>query len=424
MKYGLIVYKGSHGGCIRRKEKGRFNVGDNIQMYAMKQIYAKMGIDENNIIKIDFHDLYTYDGEYVILPINLFFFGCHDAKETWFPTSPKIIPVFIGVHFDSNYLTEEEIVYLKQYAPIGCRDEYTLFMMRKYNIPAYLFGCVTATLDKREDNNNQSRTYLVDIGDEVLEFIPKELKKNICQVHHEQDEYFSEKIFNEMDLKAESLIQEYKNNAALIITSRLHCASPCIAMGIPTILIVKEKSSRFAWIDKFIPLYSTKELSEIDWQPKVINYEKTKKKMVELIIYRLTEAKQKWEKYYDISFFFENRRNVEYVNPNEKVINSIESEIVEKGNKEYVIWGATALAEFVYQYLSNKYPDIKLKAVIDMYNKVEFHGIKSQGSDFLNENKKIALIVTPSSAKKYIERILSSLKYKGNCVFNDGDIFG
>lgn len=422
IKYGLIVYKEPHGGHTTRKEKGKFNIGDNIQMYAMKQIYAKMGVSENDIVKIDFHDLHTYDGEYVVLPINLFFFGCHDAKEKWFPASPKIIPVFIGVHFDSDYLDEEEVSYLNKYAPIGCRDEYTLCVMRKYNIPAYLFGCVTATLDKRR-SNAQSMTYLVDVEDEVIDVIPTELKQNMCKVCHEQEEYFSEKTFNEMDSKAEKLIQDYKNNAALVITSRLHCASPCIAMGIPTIFIVKEKSSRFAWIDKLIPLYSINELTEIDWYPKVIDYEAIKKKMIDLCIYRITEAKRKWEKYYDISFFFENRKKGDYVNPNEKIINSIKSEVIEKGNKEYAIWGATALAEFVYQYLSSKYPHIKLKVFIDSYNKIDFHGIKSQVPEILKENKKIALIVTPSSAKKYIRQILNDFGYSGNCVFNDGDTF-
>ena len=76
VKYGLIVYKDTHGGHTQRKDEALFNVGDNIQMKAMARIYTEeMRIPPTDIVKIDFHELDTYKGEPFILPVNLYLLG-------------------------------------------------------------------------------------------------------------------------------------------------------------------------------------------------------------------------------------------------------------------------------------------------------------------------------------------------------------
>ena len=151
MKYGLLVFQGNHGKNTSRPTDGTFNVGDNIQMLAMLRIYReRMGLKKEDLIPIDFHDLASYQGEPVVLPINFFFFGCKSATRQWFPASPNIVPVFLGLHLDTQILDPETVQYLQTYAPIGCRDAYTLRTMQKYHIPAYLGGCVTATLPIRQ----------------------------------------------------------------------------------------------------------------------------------------------------------------------------------------------------------------------------------------------------------------------------------
>ena len=64
-----------------------------------------------------------------------------------------------------------------------------------------------------------------------------------------------------------------------MITSRLHCAAPCAAMGIPVIFAVTERSSRFAWIETLLPVYTPEQYAHIDWNPKPAAYEPMKKKM-------------------------------------------------------------------------------------------------------------------------------------------------
>ena len=49
---------------------------------------------------------------------------------------------------ENKIFSAETIYHLKQHAPIGCRDFYTVSLLEKYGIPAYYSGCMTLTLGK------------------------------------------------------------------------------------------------------------------------------------------------------------------------------------------------------------------------------------------------------------------------------------
>ena len=404
MKYGLLKFKKIPIGREVQKSNdlAKFNIGDNIQMLALKRIYIEeLQIPEEDIIEIDFHELATYVGEYVILPINLFFFGCHDAKEKWFPASPYIIPVFIGVHFSTQTLTPEEIDYLRYYAPIGCRDEFTLNTMRAHDIPSYLFGCITATLPKRKDKA-RNVTYLVDVDvNEVLKRLPQKLRENVKIVNHERTGIFSPENLEESDRIAANLIDEYRNQASLVITSRMHCASPCMAMGIPTIMIVKEKSQRFSWLGKLIKIYSTDEYDNIDWNVTNADYEDIKSLMINSVKSRLLEAKEKYKTLCEISEFYESGLTNDFVGPFYAFYHSLR-QLLTGDVKGYYLWGATALAEEAFNYIQKNRPDIVFKGLIDEYNRVIFQNkasIKFEDIDTIGRND--LFIITPTSAKNY-----------------------
>lgn len=123
---------------------GRRYIGDNIQIYAIDEFYRKCGI--KNIAYIKFDELSTYNGEYAILPVTLPLINyVNGGIAGWF--SSHIIPVFLGLTIAKSSLTCEEVQYLKNYEPIGCRDECTMLTMRKYGIQSYLGGCITLTLE-------------------------------------------------------------------------------------------------------------------------------------------------------------------------------------------------------------------------------------------------------------------------------------
>ena len=61
MKYGNIIYENRYD---------RMNLGDDIQLLSIENLYNQMGIDYKDVIRVNYRELATYDGEYVILPIS------------------------------------------------------------------------------------------------------------------------------------------------------------------------------------------------------------------------------------------------------------------------------------------------------------------------------------------------------------------
>ena len=427
MKYGLIKYKNKPYGRDKQdiNDKGLFNIGDNIQMIAIKRIYTDiMNVPLEDIIEIDFHDLSTYKGDYVLVLINLFFFGCHDLKEKWFPASPYIIPIFIGLHLSSRILTENEVSYFRNYAPIGCRDEFTLSTMRNYGIEAYLFGCVTATLPRRSVEGGKRNTiFLVDVDeDQVIKRLPAKYKKyEVESIHHVMVGDFSLETYKKADEMAMNLIKRYSEEAVLVLTSRLHCASPCAAMGIPTIMIVKEKSQRYSWLDCLINIYTEEEYDIINWDISGVHFEELKTKMISYVIKRIKEESFKREEIFEISSYFEKERSG-YKEPFNVYFSRLVSLASDK-TFSYYIWGATALAEETYSFIKRHYPNNNFLGLIDQFNSIEFMGRKSiTFSEIMNRKENVVILVTPTSAIKAIKEDLVKSSLNGMALFTDGSV--
>ena len=163
--------------------KGRITIGDDVQLLAIENLYKYMGIDYNNVVRIPFNELATYDGDYVVLPVSFPLYAySHDTAITQW--SDKIIPVFLGYAILTDELDEGEISYLKRFEPIGCRDKFSLDVLRKYNINAYLNGCMTATFPLRPENGNYKKVYCVDVSEKLKDVIPEDIKKDAIFTEH------------------------------------------------------------------------------------------------------------------------------------------------------------------------------------------------------------------------------------------------
>lgn len=152
------------------------NLDNHVQTIAVLKLYKKMGVSENDIVYIGMQHLHDYNGDYLILPI----IGVGIVGDYAPPYSERIIPIFISSHFVFDELTEEQINYLNQHASIGCRDEWSLSTMRKYNIESVLSGCITVLLGERNDFINKScsgKIWAIDVPD----FTKPELEKRYIQ---------------------------------------------------------------------------------------------------------------------------------------------------------------------------------------------------------------------------------------------------
>ncbi|AXP82467.1 Polysaccharide pyruvyl transferase [Mariniflexile rhizosphaerae] len=252
MKYGLLNYI---------ENQKYFNVGDNIQSLAAKQFLPK--VDKY----VDRESLADYDEEPVKLIMNGWFI--HNTQN-WVP-SEKIKPLFVSFHMNNTaapaMLSEKGIAYLKKYAPIGCRDQFTADTLNSKGIEAYFTGCLTLTLDsyKVDDSERGDDIYIVDPlysypsnqrlfyslrstiksvlngkafklnkkNKHLKNFISEDLLKSAIYIDQEPLNTISDAEKFEM---AESVLKKYAK-AKLVITSRIHCALPCLAMGTPVIFI-------------------------------------------------------------------------------------------------------------------------------------------------------------------------------------------
>lgn len=277
MKYKLLAVSKS-------PKVSRLNIGDYIQALASSQFLPQV----DGFIDRD-EDLKDYAGE----PCKMIMNGWYMHNPENWPPSEKIIPLFVAFHLNSEakekLLSPISIKYLKSHQPIGCRDLNTFELLSKNGVEAYFSGCMTLTLGKKYFSKEKgTSTYIVDplyngslkgknIAIAIYEIMrhPFDIFK-LCLTkglylysgrnllnkyiktalyYREYVRVFGRKIIMESvyisqgsehqtkrrsDQKlfeeAESLVKQY-SKARLVITSRIHCALPCLGLETPVIYI-------------------------------------------------------------------------------------------------------------------------------------------------------------------------------------------
>lgn len=387
------------------------NIGDWVQIFAVDNLYRYMGIDEDDIVKIKISELSEYDGEYVVLPINYPFYG-------YYQLSPKIIPVYLGISVMSGSVADG--LRMRNFQPIGCRDIHSMREIQKQGLEAYYGGCLTITFPKRQVENAED-IFIVDVSDKVLDKIPASIKSKAKYVNHV---FYNEDCGGEK--KAKEIYERYRKQAKLVITSRIHCAQPCIAAGIPVIFICEVKSFRYDVIRPFLPVYTYEEMDNIDWNPNVIEIEEYKKKLLELASCRVRDTFDKYNMICDVSEFYLADSSDDYE------IDSVwafQRYIKNNWNAEdrfsYAIWGITQSAEVIYEWIKKNYPNAILEKVIDNKAQKEFHGVLPQTEAAL-EGFQSVVFVTAGSANPVAEEVFKRYRVKkyvicyGNLYIVDG----
>lgn len=370
------------------------NMGEDMMINSIFNLYEYMGIKREDVIRIPVSSLRTYDEEDVILPLNYPFYGN-------FSISSKIHPVFLGISFLHKSIIDS--MHLSEYEPIGCRDLHTYRLLQKEGIDSYINGCMTITLPRRERDNSANKVYLVDIPEELREYVPDWMKKNCVE---KTQNFFGETVASCTEAFTRSQYEEYIQNARLVISSRLHCILPCAAAGIPTILTLKTKSFRYNWLENIMPIYTPENYNKIDWNPQPLEFEKEKK------ILLAHAASRIWAEYHQLT----SRRIINKLYTNNLEDYSIDSMInavthMKKNWKKdrvgfYILWGVTQTAELLQDYIQKHYPYMKLKGIIDIFHKQKWRGVNTSSVDIIENNEDI-VFVTAESANEYAIRYMS-----------------
>lgn len=293
MKYGLLIDFGLEN-C---------NFGDYAQTIAIEYLYEKMGISSHDIVYLTHKELSTYDGESLILPYSYVLGYIMNPYTEHVMLSNKIIPLFLGVSIGVGYTRTLDafknpengwIGLFQNASPIGCRDEATRCFFEDLGIPAYLQGCITNILPQRSEGNYH-KVLLVDCPSDVLPFIPKRYIEH-AEVLSNAENRDNLSIYDNY-IKIKQRYCYYRDNASLIVTSRYHVATPCNAMGIPSILIMrpfkgKAKDIRLDSLNPGIQLVGRNEYADIDWSPRINSYPELKSAIFAIASSRIATAEQ------------------------------------------------------------------------------------------------------------------------------------
>lgn len=228
MKYGVLAYSNS------------INMGDEVQSVAARRLLPKVDyyIDRSGIDK-------KVTDEEIRLICNGWFTG---TPKNW-PPAENIKPLFISFHItDSNrsrkLLPSSKLKdYYSRFGPVGCRDLKTLELFRSNGIDAYFSGDLTLTLENRFNERNDEillvdplrYNYTKAYRDYIVNnLVPAKYRDAVKVINQRRTEI---NISNEQRFAdAECLIEQY-SKAKLVITSRIHCALPCLALGTPVYFI-------------------------------------------------------------------------------------------------------------------------------------------------------------------------------------------
>lgn len=290
--------------------RNTINIGDYIQGLAAAQFFDKIDL------RIERERLNTYDGDECNMIMNGWYM--HEPKN-W-PPSPLINPLFVAFHINSltagAMLSSESIAYLKEHQPIGCRDKKTMNALNEKGVDAYFTGCMTLTLGETYKNTKDRKgLFFVD----PYANVPKTVK---CRLKYIALFFFNfytclniffkdfhsaiirpvdrmvlvssfvhsyKKIFGRKKLRKAQYISQARHkfrtpqknneahfqraeeilniyaNAEQVVTTRIHCALPCLGMGTPVVYVKNTTQEDYdsCRLDGLVDLFNV-----VEWDSK------------------------------------------------------------------------------------------------------------------------------------------------------------
>ena len=176
----------------------------------------------------------------------------------------NIVPILTGVHASGSFAqqlahSERMRAWFRRHGPVGARDFGTVRLFSSLGIPAWFSGCPTsltsrpANLPPPASDARAAPVIIIDVPaiDRVPQYIAaraKTLSQNTAGCGHD-DFALARQQLREMA------------SAGLVITTRLHVASPAVAMGVRVIFVTQsalagggggrlEGMNQFFWTDR------------------------------------------------------------------------------------------------------------------------------------------------------------------------------
>jgi hypothetical protein len=166
-------------------------------------------------------------------------------------------------------------------------------------VAAEVTYCMTLTFPQRESPPRDGKVFLVDATSIA---VPRSLRKGAVKMSHT-----IAPIGHEQTLPyARRLLELYRDTARLVITTRLHTALPCIAMGIPVVFFHSNSDGRTSIVrDIGGKIYDARLhskafargvigrlLDPVDWSPAPLDITPVKKRLTQAVAERLAAIEQ------------------------------------------------------------------------------------------------------------------------------------
>lgn len=252
MKYGCLFWQNT------------INIGDDIQTYAQKRFLPHI----DYLVDREHLSFFQSEGhEKVACIMNGWYL--HSEGMAW-PPSKDIVPLLTSMHFSpalsffkSSDENSAEIDYLRKNGPVGCRDQTTMQQLQEKNVPVYFSGCMTLTLEPFADVQKNGKVLLVDVDDSIRQYLEsKQIEAEVCG--HE-NQLLGEMSFDTRMAQVEQRLRYYQA-AKLVITSRLHCCLPCLALGTPVLLVYEGKEKeRYEGLLEYLYVVKGEEILAGKW---------------------------------------------------------------------------------------------------------------------------------------------------------------
>lgn len=301
------------------------NIGDYIQSVAQEQFYDRV----DTYVERESLDIF-FSEEKTNVIMNAWFMWNPEHFPPSSSINPLFVSMHIVPSIADKMLSSKAVSYLKQYEPIGARDFGTQKTLERYGIQSYFSGCLTLTLGlKYKTDEKDGSFYFVDpyyelgggqkffkgynvmkalfllfkhysnIGglkdrfsyefksrlsrifpgldkllhlasfyDTYSKIFDDDLLYSAHYIKHEVDQSLFHYDNEEKMSYARHLICQYAK-AKLVVTSRIHCALPCLGIETPVIFVTSENLEKGAGRSGSNGRFSglTELLNQMEWTP-------------------------------------------------------------------------------------------------------------------------------------------------------------
>jgi hypothetical protein len=227
MTFGILTYANTD------------NLGDEIQSLAALRLIPKPQYFFNR-------DNLGEEGDRVETYASVVMNGWFGQNPEKWPPSDKIRPLLVSMHVTREKVASKAGVrahefmlspplrkYLQVHGPVGARDLDTLRLLQEADIPAYFSGCLTLTLERPDVDRCEDMIVLADAPLSIMDDLRSITRKPLFRTSHVGDPL---KTQAERMFRAQELLDLYAR-ASCVVTARLHCALPCLAMGTPVLFV-------------------------------------------------------------------------------------------------------------------------------------------------------------------------------------------